>query len=200
MLVIVILCYISVLNVSFYFEPSHRKPRKQHSLWLDRGCLCPQTPNRSDTGEQELVRSPRRCCGCCNTYDRRRRTDWQTWFRTNFGGITRHRGAFTHLFRLEYLESRASSPMASPVADIGPSHQHHPATESAADSAFQEAQKWIEVSTTTDSKSSVNSEVLCFPFCCRCFVVIMWPTSAATSPFDFFFFASSPVERWLKLR
>ncbi|KAM3612525.1 uncharacterized protein V6R79_009827 [Siganus canaliculatus] len=37
--------------------------------------------------------------------------------------------------------------MASPVADIGPSHQHHPATESAADSAFQEAQKWIEAVT-----------------------------------------------------
>ncbi|XP_067373954.1 LIM and calponin homology domains-containing protein 1-like isoform X15 [Channa argus] len=36
--------------------------------------------------------------------------------------------------------------MASPVADIGQSHQHHPVTESAADSAFQEAQKWIEVS------------------------------------------------------
>ncbi|XP_041799527.1 LIM and calponin homology domains-containing protein 1-like isoform X2 [Chelmon rostratus] len=37
--------------------------------------------------------------------------------------------------------------MASPVADIGPSHQHHPVTESAADSAFQEAQKWIEAVT-----------------------------------------------------
>ncbi|XP_039975178.1 LIM and calponin homology domains-containing protein 1-like isoform X10 [Xiphias gladius] len=37
--------------------------------------------------------------------------------------------------------------MASPVADIGQSHQHHPATESAADSAFQEAQKWIEAVT-----------------------------------------------------
>ncbi|XP_051809977.1 LIM and calponin homology domains-containing protein 1 isoform X19 [Acanthochromis polyacanthus] len=37
--------------------------------------------------------------------------------------------------------------MASPVADIGQSHQHHPATESAADSAFQEAQKWIEAAT-----------------------------------------------------
>ncbi|KAM7389065.1 hypothetical protein PAMP_023062 [Pampus punctatissimus] len=34
--------------------------------------------------------------------------------------------------------------MASPVADIGQSHQHHPGTEAAADSAFQEAQKWIE--------------------------------------------------------
>ncbi|XP_068450198.1 LIM and calponin homology domains-containing protein 1-like isoform X2 [Clinocottus analis] len=41
-------------------------------------------------------------------------------------------------------ESRASSPMASPVADIGQSHQHHPVTESA---AFQEAQKWIEAVT-----------------------------------------------------
>uniref|UniRef100_A0AAQ6AF43 LIM and calponin homology domains 1b n=1 Tax=Amphiprion ocellaris TaxID=80972 RepID=A0AAQ6AF43_AMPOC len=37
--------------------------------------------------------------------------------------------------------------MASPVTDIGQSHQHHPATESAADSAFQEAQKWIEAAT-----------------------------------------------------
>ncbi|TKS72054.1 LIM and calponin -like proteiny domains-containing protein 1 [Collichthys lucidus] len=37
--------------------------------------------------------------------------------------------------------------MASPVADIGPSHQHHPVTESAADSAFQEAQTWIEAVT-----------------------------------------------------
>ncbi|XP_051276391.1 LIM and calponin homology domains-containing protein 1 isoform X6 [Dicentrarchus labrax] len=37
--------------------------------------------------------------------------------------------------------------MASPVSDIGPSHQHHPVTESAADSAFQEAQKWIEAVT-----------------------------------------------------
>ncbi|XP_044060469.1 LIM and calponin homology domains-containing protein 1-like isoform X13 [Siniperca chuatsi] len=37
--------------------------------------------------------------------------------------------------------------MASPVADIGPSHQHHSVTESAADSAFQEAQKWIEAVT-----------------------------------------------------
>ncbi|CAJ1059117.1 LIM and calponin homology domains-containing protein 1-like isoform X1 [Xyrichtys novacula] len=38
--------------------------------------------------------------------------------------------------------------MASPAADIGPSHQHHhPVTESAADSAFQEAQKWIEAVT-----------------------------------------------------
>uniref|UniRef100_A0A673A4I3 LIM and calponin homology domains 1b n=1 Tax=Sphaeramia orbicularis TaxID=375764 RepID=A0A673A4I3_9TELE len=37
--------------------------------------------------------------------------------------------------------------MASPVADIGQCHQHHPGTESAADSAFQEAQKWIEAVT-----------------------------------------------------
>ncbi|XP_029367604.1 LIM and calponin homology domains-containing protein 1-like isoform X3 [Echeneis naucrates] len=37
--------------------------------------------------------------------------------------------------------------MASPAADIGQSHQHHPGTESAADSAFQEAQKWIEAVT-----------------------------------------------------
>ncbi|KAM6952120.1 LIM and calponin homology domains-containing protein 1-like isoform 3-T3 [Lycodopsis pacificus] len=38
--------------------------------------------------------------------------------------------------------------MASPVADIGQSHQHHPVTEeSAADSAFQEAQEWIEAVT-----------------------------------------------------
>ncbi|XP_074529523.1 LIM and calponin homology domains-containing protein 1-like isoform X3 [Halichoeres trimaculatus] len=37
--------------------------------------------------------------------------------------------------------------MASPAADIGPSHQHHPVTESGADSAFQEAQKWIEAVT-----------------------------------------------------
>ncbi|XP_034545928.1 LIM and calponin homology domains-containing protein 1-like isoform X3 [Notolabrus celidotus] len=37
--------------------------------------------------------------------------------------------------------------MASPAAVIGPSHQHPPLTESAADSAFQEAQKWIEAVT-----------------------------------------------------
>ncbi|XP_029297948.1 LOW QUALITY PROTEIN: LIM and calponin homology domains-containing protein 1-like [Cottoperca gobio] len=37
--------------------------------------------------------------------------------------------------------------MASPVTDIGQSHQHHPVTESAADSAFQEAQTWIEAVT-----------------------------------------------------
>ncbi|XP_071398674.1 LIM and calponin homology domains-containing protein 1-like isoform X1 [Centroberyx affinis] len=37
--------------------------------------------------------------------------------------------------------------MASPVADIGQSHQHLPLTESAADSAFLEAQKWIEAVT-----------------------------------------------------
>ncbi|XP_059201860.1 LIM and calponin homology domains-containing protein 1-like [Centropristis striata] len=37
--------------------------------------------------------------------------------------------------------------MASPVADIVQSHQHHPVTESAADSAFQEAQTWIEAVT-----------------------------------------------------
>ncbi|XP_026213067.1 LIM and calponin homology domains-containing protein 1 isoform X2 [Anabas testudineus] len=37
--------------------------------------------------------------------------------------------------------------MASPAADIGQSHQHHPETESAADSAFREAQKWIEAVT-----------------------------------------------------
>uniref|UniRef100_A0A1A7WDI1 LIM and calponin homology domains 1b n=1 Tax=Iconisemion striatum TaxID=60296 RepID=A0A1A7WDI1_9TELE len=37
--------------------------------------------------------------------------------------------------------------MASPAADIGHSHQHHPVTESAAESAFQEAQKWIEAVT-----------------------------------------------------
>ncbi|XP_071313324.1 LIM and calponin homology domains-containing protein 1-like isoform X2 [Trachinotus anak] len=37
--------------------------------------------------------------------------------------------------------------MASPVADIGQSHQHHPVSESAADSAFLEAQKWIEAVT-----------------------------------------------------
>ncbi|PWA18755.1 hypothetical protein CCH79_00005570 [Gambusia affinis] len=34
--------------------------------------------------------------------------------------------------------------MASPVADLGQSHQHHPVSESASDSAFLEAQKWIE--------------------------------------------------------
>ncbi|XP_034453681.1 LIM and calponin homology domains-containing protein 1-like isoform X10 [Hippoglossus hippoglossus] len=37
--------------------------------------------------------------------------------------------------------------MASPAADIGQSHQHHPASDSAADSAFQEAQTWIEAVT-----------------------------------------------------
>lgn len=42
--------------------------------------------------------------------------------------------------------------MASPVSDTGASHQqqHHPASsQAAADSAFQEAQKWIEVSADT---------------------------------------------------
>ncbi|KAM4586386.1 LIM and calponin homology domains-containing protein 1-like isoform 3-T3 [Fundulus diaphanus] len=37
--------------------------------------------------------------------------------------------------------------MASPVADLGQSHQHHLVTESAADAAFLEAQKWIEAAT-----------------------------------------------------
>ncbi|XP_029918070.1 LIM and calponin homology domains-containing protein 1-like isoform X2 [Myripristis murdjan] len=37
--------------------------------------------------------------------------------------------------------------MASPVSDPGQSHQHHPGSESAADSAFLEAQKWIEAVT-----------------------------------------------------
>ncbi|XP_054886558.1 LIM and calponin homology domains-containing protein 1-like isoform X11 [Poeciliopsis prolifica] len=37
--------------------------------------------------------------------------------------------------------------MASPVADLGQSHQHHPVSEWAADSAFLEAQKWIEAAT-----------------------------------------------------
>ncbi|KAM4733261.1 LOW QUALITY PROTEIN: LIM and calponin homology domains-containing protein 1-like [Anableps anableps] len=37
--------------------------------------------------------------------------------------------------------------MASPVAELGQSHQHHPVSESAADSAFLEAQKWIEAAT-----------------------------------------------------
>ncbi|XP_030594840.1 LIM and calponin homology domains-containing protein 1 isoform X2 [Archocentrus centrarchus] len=37
--------------------------------------------------------------------------------------------------------------MASPAADIGQSHQHHPVNESAAQSAFLEAQKWIEAVT-----------------------------------------------------
>ncbi|XP_023184270.1 LIM and calponin homology domains-containing protein 1 isoform X2 [Xiphophorus maculatus] len=37
--------------------------------------------------------------------------------------------------------------MASPVADLGQSHQHQPVPESAADSAFLEAQKWIEAAT-----------------------------------------------------
>ncbi|XP_033989691.1 LIM and calponin homology domains-containing protein 1-like isoform X10 [Trematomus bernacchii] len=37
--------------------------------------------------------------------------------------------------------------MASPVADIGQSHQHPPVSEAAADSAFQEAQTWIEAVT-----------------------------------------------------
>ncbi|XP_056898973.1 LIM and calponin homology domains-containing protein 1 isoform X4 [Takifugu flavidus] len=37
--------------------------------------------------------------------------------------------------------------MASPAADLGPSHQHHPVSDSAADSAFQEAQTWIEAVT-----------------------------------------------------
>ncbi|XP_015237308.1 PREDICTED: LIM and calponin homology domains-containing protein 1 [Cyprinodon variegatus] len=37
--------------------------------------------------------------------------------------------------------------MASPAADFGQSHQHPPVTQSAADSAFLEAQKWIEAAT-----------------------------------------------------
>ncbi|XP_032410484.1 LIM and calponin homology domains-containing protein 1 isoform X4 [Xiphophorus hellerii] len=37
--------------------------------------------------------------------------------------------------------------MASPVTDLGQSHQHQPVPESAADSAFLEAQKWIEAAT-----------------------------------------------------
>ncbi|XP_029020517.2 LIM and calponin homology domains-containing protein 1 isoform X3 [Betta splendens] len=37
--------------------------------------------------------------------------------------------------------------MASPAADIGQPHQHHPGSDSAADSAFHEAQTWIEAVT-----------------------------------------------------
>ena len=36
--------------------------------------------------------------------------------------------------------------MASPVDDIGHSHQHQSPSESTAEPAFLEAQKWIEVS------------------------------------------------------
>lgn len=57
------------------------------SGWLDAGCLSTDC-NRSDTGEQQLVRSPRWCC-CCNIYNRRRRTGWPTQFTCNLGGITR---------------------------------------------------------------------------------------------------------------
>lgn len=63
--------------------------------------------------------------------------------------------------------------MASPVADIGQSHQHHPVTESAAESAFQEAQKWIEV-----SHGVLNTKPTLRHFASRsrrCFVVIVWP-------------------------
>lgn len=70
-------------------------------------------------------------------------------------GLTRFSAAFTHFcgaFRLEE-QSFSSSSMASPAADVGQSHQHHPGTESAADSAFLEAQKWIEVSPRTRAES-----------------------------------------------
>lgn len=103
----------------------------------------PQTPNRSDTGERDLVR----CCGCCDTYG---------WDRPDRrGALWRSRAApscFFPRFPQASLVWRvsASSPMASPATDAGSSHQHHPVTESAADSALQEAQKWIEVSTNTD--------------------------------------------------
>lgn len=60
--------------------------------------------------------------------------------------------------------------MASPVADIGQSHQHHPVSESAADSASQEAQKWIEVSDGPRSRTEPVSALLPVSagVCCQC--------------------------------
>lgn len=93
---------------------------------------------------------------------------------TNFGGITSD-WTVSVLLQALTLESRASSPMASPVADIGQSHQHHPESESAADSAFHEAQKWIEVSPWASvlSPDTVwSSQYFPFP---QVFVVVVWP-------------------------
>lgn len=80
---------------------------------------------------------------------------------------------------LNTWKSWASTPMASPVADIGQSHhQHqHPVTESAADSAFQEAQKWIEVSDWKLNTVKGNSLVTMLPFragvlCCNCVALV----------------------------
>lgn len=125
-----------------------------------------------------------------------------TRFTTNSAGITRHRAASTHLRRYN-LKSTAPSPMASPVADIGQSHQHHPVTESAADSASHEAQKWIEVS---HREPAQNPSVLCF-LLAQVFVVIAcglsyWFAACLCSAVSFKelldFIASSPVERWIK--
>lgn len=91
--------------------------------------------------------------------------------------------------------------MASPVADIGQSHQHHPVTESAAESAFQEAQKWIEVSHGAQTLFQLLSTLL--P--CHAGVVLslcglsyrfaagVCRVSSFKRQFDFI--ASSPVER-----
>ena len=98
--------------------------------------------------------------------------------------------------------------MASPVADIGQSHQHPPVSEAAADSAFQEAQTWIEVSDKTESKYCVNSSGLWFIF--RTGVLLSlcglsyWLAACICSTFSFKpqfdLIASSPVERLLKLQ
>lgn len=86
--------------------------------------------------------------------------------------------------------------MASPAADIGPSHQHHPVTDSAADSAFQEAQKWIEVSAMTNTPSRAPS---------HCNLVLwlwgFWFVSAKT-PFHLIYFCQvtcwkSMCSNWL---
>lgn len=58
--------------------------------------------------------------------------------------------------------------MASPAADIGAPHQHHPVTDSAADSAFLEAQKWIEVSAITNTSYCAPSQVGIVTVCCAC--------------------------------
>lgn len=71
------------------------------------------------------------------------------------GGVTRHRAAFSRFLQASLVwRVSASPPMASAVTDAGSSHQHQPLTESAADSAFQETQKWIEVSPNTDHSFS----------------------------------------------
>lgn len=99
-----------------------------------------------------------------------------------------------------FVKALTPSPMASPVADIGQSHQHHPVTELAADSAFREAQKWIEVS---DREPAQSSSVLCF-LLAQVFVVVScglsyWFAACLCSSVSFKqsldFIDSSPVDR-----